>query len=66
MGDRKTPTRIAKALLGVAPVATGAAKPVEAANRIGSRHAAITNNLNNWRSYKEWAERTRGTWEAKK
>jgi hypothetical protein len=23
------------------------------------RHAAITNNLNNWRSYKEWADGAR-------
>ena len=30
------------------------------------RHAAITDNLKNWRSYKEWAEKIRGTWQEKK
>ncbi len=66
MSDSKTPTRIAKILLGATPLEIGAVKPAEAAKRICSRHARITNNLNDWRSYKEWVEKTRGTWDAKK
>jgi hypothetical protein len=34
--------------------------------KTGGRHAAITNNLYNWHSYKNWAEKIRGTWEDKK
>jgi hypothetical protein len=30
------------------------------------RHAAITNNLNSWRNYRNWAEKIRGAWEEKK
>ena len=70
MRDSKTPTRLAKALDRAARPETGAIKPVEAvtknAERIRGRHAAITNNFNDWRSYKEWTERIRGTWEPKK
>ncbi|HEX4151197.1 MAG TPA: hypothetical protein VHY75_03215 [Steroidobacteraceae bacterium] len=32
----------------------------------GGRHAAITNNLYNWHSYKNWAEKVRVSWEDKK
>lgn len=32
----------------------------------GGRHGAITNNLYNWHSYKNWAEKIRGAWEEKK
>jgi hypothetical protein len=32
----------------------------------GGRHGAITNNLYNWHSYKNWAEKIRGSWEDKK
>jgi hypothetical protein len=35
-------------------------------NKTGGRHAAITNNLYNWHSYKNWAEKVRGSWEEKK
>jgi hypothetical protein len=66
MRDGKTPTRLAKALLRAARPETGAVKPAATvpkdAERIRGRHAAITNNFNNWRSYKEWAEKIRGTW----
>ena len=68
MSDRKTPTRIAKVLL--ARLETGAVKPTATvpknAERMGGRHDAITNKFNNWRSYKEWAEKIRGTWVEKK
>jgi hypothetical protein len=70
MRDSKNPTRLAKALLRATGLETGAIKPAATApknaERIRGRHATITNQFNNWRSYKEWAERIRGTWEEKK
>jgi hypothetical protein len=70
MSDSKTPTRIAKVLLRAARPETGAVKNAATAPKdaqmIRGRHAAITNNFNSWRSYKEWAEKIRGTWEEKK
>jgi hypothetical protein len=69
MRNSKTPTRLAKALQSAAQLETGTVKPAATvpknAERIHGRHAAITSNFNNWRSYKEWAERIRGTWEIK-
>ena len=32
----------------------------------GGRHAAITNSLYNWHSYKNWAEKARGNFDEKK
>jgi len=61
MSDSKTPTRFAKVLLRTAETSVP-----ENAERIRGRHAAITNNFNNWRSYKAWTEKIRGTWEEKK
>ena len=70
MSDSKTRTRFVKVLLRAGPLETGAVKPAATeprnAERIRGRHAAITNNFNNWRSYKEWAEKIRGTWDGKK
>jgi hypothetical protein len=70
MNDSKTLTLFATVLLRTARLETGAIKPAATvpknAERIRGRHAAITNNFNNWRSYKEWAVKTRGTWEEKK
>jgi hypothetical protein len=43
----------------------GVAVPREA-YKTGGRHAAITNHLYNWHSYKNWAEKIRGSWEDKK
>ena len=34
--------------------------------KTGGRHSAITNNRYNWHSYKNWAEKIRGSWEEKK
>ena len=34
--------------------------------KIGGRHAAITNDLYSWHSYKNWADKMRGSWEDKK
>lgn len=57
--DRRTPR-----------VEPGAVKPGSAVPRevfkTGGRHAAITNTLYNWHSYKNWAEKIRGSWEEKK
>jgi hypothetical protein len=61
--NSKTPTRFAKVILCAPPPETGVSKN---AWRIRARHAAITNNCNNWRSYKEWAEKMRGTWKEEK
>ena len=45
--------------------AAGAALPREAYKPSG-RHAAITNSLYSWHSYKNWAEKVRVSWEEKK
>ena len=70
MSDSKTPARFAKGLLRPAPVEAAPVKPAATeprnAERIRGRHAAITNNFNNWRNYKEWTEEIRGTWVEKK
>jgi hypothetical protein len=67
MSDSKTPTRSAKEIRRAPSAGTGTAPPLAMkADRIAGRHAAITNNLNDWRSYKTWADRMRGTWEEKK
>lgn len=63
MSDSKTPARLAKAILRAPPPETGVSKN---AGRIHRRHAAITNIFNNWRSYKEWAEKMRSTWKEEK
>jgi hypothetical protein len=41
----------------------GAAAPLY---KTGGRHGAITTNLYNWHSYKNWAEKIRGSWDEKK
>src|SRR5258708_29453361 len=64
MSDSKTPTRLTKVLHRTAPPEAGTVKPAPTvpknADRIHDRHAAITDNFKNWRSYKEWAEKIRG------
>jgi len=35
-------------------------------DKIGGRHAAITNSLYSWHSYKNWADKMRGSWDEKK
>jgi len=70
MSDSKTPTRLTKALHRTARPETGAVNPAatvpKKAERVHGRHAAIANSFNDWRSYKEWAEKIRGTWQEKK
>jgi hypothetical protein len=34
--------------------------------KTGGRHAAITNSLYSWHSYKNWAEKARGNFDEKK
>ena len=70
MSDRKTSTLLAK-LDGRAPrIETGDVKPAAAVpkntDKTSGRHAAITNNLNNWSSYKNWVQNIRGAWEDNK
>jgi hypothetical protein len=45
-----------------ADAASGAPSPYKP----GGRHAAITNNLYNFHSYKNWAEKVRVNWDDKK
>jgi hypothetical protein len=47
---------------GVKP---GAVAPREAF-KTGGRHSAITTNLYSWHSYKNWADKVKGSWEDKK
>jgi hypothetical protein len=54
-----------------APRAENSAKPAapqafRTTGGPGGRHAAITNSLYNWHSYKNWADKVRGSWEEKK
>jgi len=49
-----------------APRGDGTVKPAPAPFKSGGRHAAITTNLYNWHSYKNWADKVRGSWEDKK
>jgi hypothetical protein len=65
--DRRTPRADAP---GDKP---GAAVPREIyanllkrSEKSGGRHGAITNSLYSWHSYKNWAEKIRGSWEEKK
>jgi hypothetical protein len=47
------------------PLKLGAA-PGREVYKTGGRHSAITNNLYNWHSYKNWAEKARGNFDEKK
>jgi len=53
-----------------APRGETIAKPATAVPReafkTGGRHAAITTNLYNWHSYKNWADKVKGSWQDKK
>lgn len=66
MSDTKTPTRFAEVERRAPRAGTAALKRAAVpkdADKTSSRHAAITNNLNDWRSYKSWVEKIRVTWE---
>ena len=45
-----------------APAVVGRA-PLPRGRVLGSRHSAITRNLQNYASYKSWAEKMRVNWE---
>lgn len=70
MSDSKAPTPFSMVDRRSPRVDTGAVKPPvtapKSAHKIGGRHAAITNNLNNWNSYKNWASKIRNTWQEDK
>ncbi len=70
MSEIKIPIPFAKERRRLPRVERGSVKPAAVvpknAHKIGGRHAAITNNLNNWNNYKNWASRIRDTWEEKK
>jgi len=68
MSDTKNPTRytgVDRRAPRVEPGAKGSAVPREVF-KTGGRHAAITTSLYNWHSYKNWADKIRGSWEDKK
>jgi len=70
MSDSKSQTRYTGVDRRAPRAQPGIAKPGIAVPRevykTGGRHSAITNNLYNWHSYKNWADKVRGTWEEKK
>ena len=69
MSDIKTPTRY-KGPDRRAPRADAAAEPyanlLKRGDKVGGRHAAITNSLYSFHSYKNWADKMRGSWDDKK
>jgi hypothetical protein len=70
MSEIKNPTRYSGLDRRAPRTEPGLAKPGAAVPRdvykSGGRHGAITNNLYNWHSYKNWAEKIRGSWDEKK
>jgi hypothetical protein len=70
MSDSKSQTRYSGLDRRAPRVEPGVAKPGTAqprqAYKTGGRHAAITTNLYNWHSYKNWADKVRGSWDDKK
>ena len=70
MSDGKNQTRYTGIDRRAPRVDPGVAKAGIAAPRevykTGGRHSAITNNLYSWHSYKNWADKVRGSWEDKK
>jgi hypothetical protein len=70
MSDIKNQTRYTGIDRRAPRAEPGVAKPGSAVPRqafkTGGRHAAITTNLYNWHSYKNWADKVRGSWEDKK
>jgi hypothetical protein len=70
MSDSKSPTRYTGIDRRAPRAAAGSGTPVAAVPReafkTGGRHAAITTNLYNWNSYKNWADKVRGSWDEEK
>jgi hypothetical protein len=69
MSDSKTRSRFPKVNTAAPRVETGPVKPAATApknaDKTVNRHAAISNKLNTWRSYKHWVEKIRTTWDEK-
>ena len=65
--DRRGTPRAQMAGVAVGPGITrdAHANLLKRGEKVGGRHAAITNTLYSWHSYKSWAERMRGSWETK-
>jgi len=58
MRDRKTSSQVEKVNHRSSPVESGTVKPVpKNVDRTCGRHTAITNNLENWSSYRSWAQK---------
>jgi hypothetical protein len=67
MSDIKNPNRYTGIDRRAPRAEPGGVKPAAAVTyKTGGRHAAITTNLYNWHSYKNWADKVRGSWEDKK
>jgi hypothetical protein len=70
MSDSKNQTRYTGVDRRAPRAEPGLAKPGASIARevykTGGRHSAITTSLYNWHSYKNWADKIRGTWEEKK
>jgi hypothetical protein len=70
MSDIKNQTRYTGIDRRAPRVEPGVSKPGTGVPRqvfkTGGRHAAITTNLYNWHSYKNWADKVRGSWDEKK
>jgi hypothetical protein len=69
MSDSNIPVRRAKVSLRAPRVEMGAVKAAAVpknTDKVAARHAAIINNLSSWRSYKNWLDKIRVTWEEKK
>jgi hypothetical protein len=66
MSEVKNQTRYNGADRRAPRTEAGGLKPGAAPRELGGRHGAITNHLYNWHSYKNWAEKIRGSWEGKK
>ena len=64
--DRRAPRpQVAGIAVGPGMTRDAYANLLKRSEKVGGRHAAITNSLYSWHSYKNWAERMRGSWEEK-
>jgi hypothetical protein len=64
--DRRAPRApVAGIAVGAGMTRDAYANLLKRSEKVGGRHAAITNSLYSWHSYKNWAERMRGSWDEK-
>jgi hypothetical protein len=64
--DRRAPRVQPGQPTPAAPAADETVNLLKRSEKPGGRHGAITNTLYSWHSYKNWADKMRGTWEDKK